>query len=598
VNRALTDQSVLPALRDEEASHVRLTKRSAALVATGIAGAMVLSACGGGSNNNSGNGSGSGSGSGSLTYGAADDWPQNLFPYISAGNVTTVQDILGRVLPEAFIVQPDFTVKYDSDLLSAEPANKVDNGVQTTTYKINPKAVWSDGSPINADDFIYTWHVSTSTDQGGCPDNLSPTGLQNIKSITGSDNGKTVTVQYATPYADWQGLFSGSQPLLPAHLMANKDNAAQCATFAKGWTTADGLPNDISGGPWQLKKSNIDDGKQIAVLTPNPKYWAAKPGLSRLIIQDVGSDSSVQVQGLQNGELDVVYPQPQLDLVGQIQKLKPNIISKINFGLSFEHLDFNTTDPLLSDIKVRQAIAMSLDRQTIVDQTVGQFSSDAQVLNNRMYVNNQPQYQDNAPAQYKKPDVAGAKALLEGDGYTLGSDGIYAKGGKKLSFKIDTTQNNPLRQTTIEVMAQQLKPAGIQVAANPNADIFAGPDKPTSMNAGGFQMALFAWVSSPFVSANQSIYQTPPSADNVQQNYSRTGTPQIDALLVKLSTDLDPAKQAADANAADKLLWDQMATLPLYQKPTFIAYRSTAHNIVDNASVQRPLWNSDKWTTQ
>jgi peptide/nickel transport system substrate-binding protein len=332
------------------------------------------------------------------------------------------------------------------------------------------------------------------------------------------------------------------------------------------------------------------------VLTPNPKYWGEKPKLSRLIVQYVGSDASVNVQGLQNSELGVIYPQPQIDLVNQVEALKPDVTSQVNFGLSFEHLDMNTTDPQLSDIKVRQAFAMALDRQEIVDQTVGQFSSDAQVLNNRLYVNNQPQYKDNAPEQYKAQDIAGAKALLESDGYVLGSDGIYAKGGQKLSFKIDTTQNNPLRQTTIDVMAQQVKAAGFQVSANPNPDIFAGPDKPTSMNAGGFQMALFAWVSSPFVSANQPIYQTPPAPDNVQQNYSRAGSPAIDDLLTKLSTDLDPTQQAADANQADALLWQQMATIPLYQKPTFIAYKSTLQNVRDNPSVQRPGYNSDDWT--
>jgi peptide/nickel transport system substrate-binding protein len=574
---------------------VKLSKRSAVLIAIGITGTMVLSACGGSNSNSNSSGSG-GSGSGSVTFGAPDDWPQNLLPYISAGNVTTVQDMLGRVLPSVYIIQPDLTVKYDNELLASEPQNGVVNGVQTTTYTLNPNAVWSDGTPINADDFIYTWHVSTSPDKGGCPENLSTAGLTNIKDIAGSDGGKTVTVTYASPFADWQSLFSGSQPLLPAHLMAANDAAAQCATFAAGWNTADGLPQDVSGGPWQLKKENIDNGAQTVVLTPNPTYWGEKPKLQRLIIQAVGSDASVQVQGLQNGELDVVYPQPQLDLVNQVKDLAPDITSGVNFGLTFEHLDFNTSDPQLSDINVRRAFAMALNRQEIVDQTVGQFSSDARVLNNRMYVNNQPQYQDTAPAQYKSQNVAAAKALLEQSGYTLGSDGIYAKGGQKLSFKIDTTQNNPLRQTTIDVMAQQLKAAGIAVTANPNADIFAGPAKPTSMNAGGFQISLFAWVSAPFVTSQVAAYQSP--SRGLGNNYSRTGSPQIDALLDKMSTDLEPKQQAADANAADALLWDQMATIPLYQKPTFLGYRSKLQHVIDNPSIQRPTWNSDDWTVK
>jgi peptide/nickel transport system substrate-binding protein len=302
---------------------------------------------------------------------------------------------------------------------------------------------------------------------------------------------------------------------------------------------------------------------------------------------------------MQSGELNVIYPQPQLDLVGQIKKLAPNVKSDTNFGLSFEHLDFNTTDPQLSDIKVRQAFAMALDRQGIVDQTVGQFSSDAKVLDNRVWLTTQSQYKDNAPAQYKKQDVAGAKALLEGDGYTLGPDGIYAKGGKKLSFKIDTTVNNPLRQQTIEVMIPMLKQAGIAASFNANPDIFKGPDKPTSLNAGGFQVALFAWVGSPFISATPPIYQSPQGAGGkVQQNYTRIGTPQIDALLKRWVTETDNGKIASTGNEVDKLLWDQMATLPLYQKPTFIAYSTTVQNVKDNPTLQGPLWNASTWTLQ
>ena len=73
---------------------MKLSKRVAALIATGVAGTMVLSACGGSSSGSGGGGSGSGSGS--VTFGESDDWPQNLFPYLSAGNVTTVQDIEAR----------------------------------------------------------------------------------------------------------------------------------------------------------------------------------------------------------------------------------------------------------------------------------------------------------------------------------------------------------------------------------------------------------------------------------------------------------------------------------------------------------------------
>jgi peptide/nickel transport system substrate-binding protein len=568
---------------------VKLSKRHAALIATGIAGAMALTACGGGSGGGNGGGTAQG---GRVIYGEATDWPENLFQGISAGNATSTQNIMGRVLPAPYIVKPDFSVVADKNLLASDPKLETAGG-QKITYTLNDKAVWSDGTPINADDFVYTWKSqhSADPDQGGCAGVLSTNGYANISDVKGSDDGKTITVTFAQPYSDWQALFS---PLYPAHLMDNPDPVKRCETFTNGWAIADGVPSDISGGPWQLKKENIDVGSQVVVLTPNPKWWGDKPKLDQVVIQGIGNDPTTAVQGLQNKELGVIYPQPQLDLVNQIEKLKPNVTSKVTFGLSFEHLDFNTKDKHLADPNVRKAFAMALDRQEIVDQTVAQFSSDAQVLDNRLYVNNQPEYKDNAPEDYKAQNTDKAKQLLEQSGYKLGPDGIYTHPQRgRLKIQIDTTANNPLRQTTIEVMIPQLKKAGIEATFNANPDIFAGAEKPTSLEAGGFQAALFAWVSTPFVSANQSIYYSP--ANGLGQNYSRIGTPEIDQLLGKMVSEPDPKKSADLANQVDQKLWDQMATLPLYQKPTFIAHQSNIQNVEDNASQAGPLWNSEQW---
>ncbi|WP_448627951.1 ABC transporter family substrate-binding protein [Geodermatophilus sp. URMC 64] len=562
--------------------------RATALAVAAAAGITVLSGCAGAAQ--------APAAGGSATYGVADAWPENLFPYIAAGNTTTVQDLLGRVLPSVYIVQPDYTVEYDRELLADEPQNTLVDELQTTVYRLNPDAVWSDGTPITADDFAYTWHVSTSTDQGGCAGNMSTTGVENISSVTGSDNGRTVTVTYATPFSDWQSLFSGAQPLLPAHLMADDDPVKQCATFDAGWATADGLPEDISGGPWQLKRGSIDASGQTAVLTPNPEYWGAAPGLSRLIVRVVGADPDVQALGLENGELDVIRPQPQLDLIERIDAQAPDVTSESTFGLSFEHLDFNTQDPQLADVNVRRAFAMALDRQEIVDQTVGQIAPDAKVLDNHLYVNNQPEYRDNAPAEYRTQDIAGAKALLEQSGYELGDDGVYAKGDQRLSFRIDTTPGNALRETTITVMAQQLAQAGIEVTFNPNPDLFSGPDVPTSVVAGGFQIALFASTGSPFATSLLPSYQSP--ARGFGQNVSRAGTAEIDALLDEVAADQDRTEQAADANAVDALLWEQMATVPLYQKPTLLAYDSALRDVRNNASQSGPLWNAEAWTLE
>ncbi|MDP9429061.1 MAG: ABC transporter family substrate-binding protein [Actinomycetota bacterium] len=575
------------------------SKRGTVMLASGLAGALTLAACGGGGGDgNEGGGGDAAAQGGRVVFGEATDFPDNLYPNIAAGNATSVANILIGILPSPYQIQPDFSVTYDRNLLAEEPTLEENGGKQVNTYTISPDAVWSDGTPITGDHFEFTWRANRSGDpaEGGCAAVLSTTGYDQIESIESEgEDKKTVTVTYATPYADWQSLFEN---LLPAHLMDNSDPAAVCETITAGWSMGEGLPGDVSGGPWQLKKENIDVGGQIVVLTPNPEWWGEGPNLDQLIIQNIGNDPTTAVQGLESGEIGVIYPQPQLDLVDQVQGLEPNVTSEINFGLSFEHLDFNTQDPHLADPNVRKAFAMALDREEVVDQTVAQFSDEAQVLNNRIWLSNQPEYQDTAPEEVKAQNTDQAKQLLEQSGYTLGPDGVYTHPQRgRLAIRIDTTANNPLRQTTIEVMIPQLKEAGIEATFNANPDIFAGAEKPTSLEAGGFQAALFAWVGNPFVSSAQSIYQT-PQGGNVQQNYSRIGRPDIDALFAELATEPDRKRQAELGNEIDALLWDQMATIPLYQKPTFIAHQSSIEGVQVNPTEAGPLWNSETWSVQ
>jgi peptide/nickel transport system substrate-binding protein len=395
----------------------------------------------------------------------------------------------------------------------------------------------------------------------------------------------------AKPFSDWKGLWGGPS-LFPAHLMDKGDPKANCAAVTKGWPIKDGVP--VSSGPFLIEGKGIDVNKKVLTMTPNPKWWGKKPVLDRIIVQNIGSDPGVTVKALKNKEVNLVYPQPQLDLVKNIKDLAPTITNKTSFGLSFEHLDFNTKDFHLSQKPVRMAIAYALNRPDLVSKTVGQFDNRAQVDNNRLYVNNQKEYKDNSGGLYDKQDIAKAKSLLEGAGYSLGADGIYAKGGKRLSLEIMTTQRNPLRENTVDVITQQLKPAGIEIKKFLNEDIFSGKEVPRSLAGGQFQIGLFAWVATPFVSSNQSIYQTPVSADNFGQNYSRAGDPKVDAGFTQLNVTTDAAKVAELANQVDGYLWEDMYTIPLYQKPTFLAYDSNYTNVEDNATAAGPIWNADQ----
>jgi len=105
-----------------------------------------------------------------------------------------------------------------------------------------------------------------------------------------------------------------------------------------------------------------------------------------------------------------------------------------------------------------------------------------------------------------------------------------------------------------------------------------------------FDIALFAWVATVFPTSNNSIY-----SQGAGQNYGQFGNAALDTLLTQGSAELDHQKEADDYNAADKIVWDNVWTLPLFQKPTFIAVRNTFVNVNDNTTSEGPFWNSETW---
>jgi peptide/nickel transport system substrate-binding protein len=532
--------------------------------------ALIAAACGGGDDSGGGGTSGGTAEikpGGTLNY-AADQEPTGFNNRTSANNGTSVYNVVINLFPQPFHAQPDFTVKLDETFMDSAEQTSADP--QTIVYKIKQNAVWSDDTPITADDFEYFWKQQNGTIKAN--DVASTTGYDQIESVEGSDNGKTVTVVFKSPYTDWKGLFDG---VLPSHYITKQDG---------GWNTGlDKEPAKIpSGGPFVIKDYTAG---QSLTLARNDKFYGPKANLDSIVFRFL-PESTTQPAALQNNEVDLIYPQPQLDQVQQVKALA-DVNSEINFGLSFEHFDFNFKNEFLADAAVRKAIATGTNIEEIVNRTVKQFSDKATPLGNRIWLNNQPQYQDHF-GQYGKGDVAAAQKLLEGAGYTKGADGVYAKGGKKISLRISTTAGNKLRETQGELFQAQMKEVGIDIKiANLDSQKLFGDALPN----GNFDIANFAWVGTPFaVSSNQDIYRTGGGG-----NYGNYSNPKVDAMFKQAIAETDEAKSAELANQIDQLITEDMATIPLYQKPTFIAYRNTFVNIRDNATSEGPLYNAGTW---
>jgi peptide/nickel transport system substrate-binding protein len=538
--------------------------------------ALVAAACGGNGGSDSGGSSDTTTAdqkAGGTVLFAAEQEPTSLNWLTSADNAAWTSYIMGQVWPGVQYSKPDGTITTNENLVtSVELTNK---SPQTVVYKIDPKAVWSDGTPITVEDFKFYAEAQSGKDENYDP--AGTTGYEDIQSIVGSDNGKTVTVTFTKPFADWKALFDY---IFPAHYFKAKGGGDPVKGWVEGFKVENlgDLSGFVSGGAYTVTEYKTG---QSMTLSKNAKYWGEEGLLDKAVFPFI-TDGTQQPAALENKEADVIFPQAQLDLVQQVKNIT-GIKSTVGFGTFWEHMDMNFTNKHLGDLKVRQALAKALDRSEIVTRLPGQFSDKAQVLDNRIYFPGSKNYEPHGKADYGKRDLAAAKKLLTDAGYTTGADGIAAKGGDKLSLKLVWRDPNPRRQQTAQLVQSQLKEAGFDIVLSPQPDF-------TFLEAGAFDIALFGWTGGTVLSSNTSIYVAGGG-----QNYSKNEDPVIKELFDKANVELDDAKRAGLMNDVDKQLWKDLPTIPLFQVPEFLASRETVVGPTYNG-YQGPAWNLPKWS--
>jgi peptide/nickel transport system substrate-binding protein len=509
----------------------------------------------------------------------------SFFVADAASNTYDQAQIMNALLPAVFNVNPDMSLFLNTDMMVS--ADQTSDNPQTIVYKINPNAVWNDGTPISADDFDFTWKFQNGVDckPADCPV-ATTLGYDAIKSLTPSDNGKTVTVVFAKTFPDWKSLFT----LYPAHIAkqyagGSLSTPADYAKAYKGFLSEGASATNIpkwSGGPYVI--SSFDPNTQTE-LTPNPKWYGkTKPSLEKIVFKLI-LDPSQETTALKNGEVNVTTMQPDSDAVAAVQQMQ-DVNYNLMSGPTWEHIDLNLKNKFLADKPLRQAIFTAINRQTIIDRTVKPFFPQAAPLNNHNYMPNQPGYKDViTPTGQGTGDAAKAAQILTTAGYKGAADGqtLTTPDGTPVKLSFSYTQSNKLRETTAELVQADLAKIGIKLTLVPKPDLgFLG--------TGDYDMVVFAWVGTPFVSGNRDLWAT-----NGGGNYGKYSNPQADTLLSKASLDIDPTQQAADFNAADTIMADDAYVLPLYQKPVFLAASAQFVNIRNNATSVGPSYNIQDW---
>jgi peptide/nickel transport system substrate-binding protein len=477
---------------------------------------------------------------------ALTGFPPN-FNYLHVdGNLGELGRMLRATLPRAFVIKPDGEMTVNSDYFTSVELTSTEP--QVVTYTINPKAVWSDGSPITWEDFAAQINATSGKDKRFLF--ASPNGSERVASVTKGVDDRQAVITFAKHFADWRGMFAGNAMLAPKTVTSDPE------AFNKGFLNGPSL----SAGPFTI--SNVDRGAQRIVLTRNPDWWG-RPPLLDSITYTVLDDAAV-IPALQNNALDSVGLASLDDL--ENAKRTPGVTIRRAPAPNWYHLTINGNEgALLSDPGLRTAVMKGLDRQAIAAVTQRGLADDPSALNNHIYLAGQEGYQDNSVPF----DPEAAKNELDALGWTQNGQ-FREKDGKQLKIR-NVFYDGASTRAVAQIAQNQLAQIGVNLELVPAS---GGKLFPDYVTIGNFDIAQFAWGGDAFPLASLTqIY-----AAQGESNYGKIGSPEIDAKIEETLSELDPVKARVLANELDTMIWRIGHSLPLFQAPGNVAIRSNLAN--------------------
>lgn len=480
-----------------------------------------------------------------------DHFAENWNPLNINGNSADFSSLRESMLPAFFYFDDKGVPTPNTDfVLSVEVVSEDPTEVR---YQLNPDAVWGDGSPVDGDDMRAKWLACNGENKAfNC---TSTESFEPIADITMDEDKTQVTVTYKTAFPDWSQGFS-----TPGALKA--ESISDVDVFNEGWVSLD---NDWLSGPFKVE--SFDQTQQIMTLVPNERWWGDKPRLDRIIWRAIASDA--KAQAFANDEIDAFDVGSDPDAYQRALRVANAQVRKAG-GPNFRHFTFNTQAGFLRELVIRQAIVLGLDRASIAASDLAGIDWDAAPLNNHIFLASQEGYVDTAELTGLSYDSAKAKALLEEAGWVPGADGIREKAGEKLIVRF--TQLATVKASENEALQaqSQLKEIGIQL------DIVTVPTSRFGQTLTGheFELIAFSWIGTPYpFSGIKQLYGT-----GSQSNFAQLSLPEVDELARQIAIETDAVKRIELANQADKLIWENVHTLPLYQRPELVATKATLAN--------------------
>jgi peptide/nickel transport system substrate-binding protein len=481
----------------------------------------------------------------------------------------------------------------------------VENGgisedLTTITWKITPGLLWSDGTPFTSADVLFSYQYCTDP-AGGCAQAARYDGIEKVEAI----DDLTIKITWTAPKPNPFTAFVGStSPILQAAQFAN------CLGTAAPTCTEQNF-KPVGTGPFMVTDFKVNDVVQLAA---NPNYRdPAKPAFATMTVKGGGDAAGAARAVMETGEFDYAWNtqinpelQTQMEAGGQGKFISA-------FGTLVERIEMNMTNPspdlpegerstamhphpILSDIRVRRALSMAIDRGLLVEVGYGNAG--------RPTCNLVP-----APALFASPntdciaqDMDGAKALLDEAGWTVGANGIREKDGVALKLVYQTSVN-AVRQDFQALIKGWWTDLGVEVELKSiDGGVFFGgdPGSPDTFQKFYADVEMYAnnfdgTDPEPYL-AQYLCDKAPTPANGWQgENINRFCDPAYDALVAELATTRDMAKRGEIAIRLNEMLTkDSYVIVPLVDRGRLSAHSNTLGGVVLN-TWDSELWNASDW---
>lgn len=469
------------------------------------------------------------------------------------GNTAYMSTLWNKMAPLLWLWSPDGSeIKPNPDYVESCDVSE-ESGKEVVTIKVNPKAVFNDGTPMDVEAFKTAWMTGNGKDERFTP--ASTDGVELIESVEKGAGDHEVVITFSTPAYPPQAFIDVMHP-------ANQDPEV----YTKGWVN--NPHNEWQAGPFVV--DSFDDAH--VTFKPNPQWWGDSPKLDEVTYKQM--DAQATINAFKNGETDAAAA-AYLEQLQNYSTMEDAEIRRA-FADSLACYELNTTRGALQDIVVRKAFCQCFDPKIDLSISYKGVSWDEDRLGSIVMYPWQAGYENNLPDDVKKLDGASsedrakaARKTLEDAGYALDGD-YYAKDGVQAAFSLDSFGDSATGKSLDAAVQKMAKDAGIKI------DIKTHPASDFSkvVNSGDFDMIGIRWGGSP--TGYDFGYQLYGS--DSPSNFTHAGSPEADKLFNQVLGESDNKKQVELCNEAEKKALELYAIVPNQNGPDGVVVKKGLAN--------------------